>query len=173
MRKPSIIILHPARWREAKQLRLEALQEDPPAFGTSYEDALEYADEVWTTRAKAAFEREGALALYAEVAGTLVGMAGAGWTGRRKTRHVAEVYAVYVKPNHRGEGIGAALVQGLLEELKTLPQIEKVKLGVTDSNEAAVALYRRLGFEIVGRARRALQVDGRYYDLYYMELWLR
>ncbi len=173
MRKPSIIILRPSRWREAKALRLQALQDDPLAFGTSYEEALDYADAVWTTRTKAAFERDCALALYAEVAGKLVGMAGAGWSDRRKTRHVAEVYAVYVKPNHRGKGIGAALVQGLLEELKALPQIEKVKLGVTDSNEAAVALYRRLGFEIVGRARRALQVDGRYNDLHYMELWLR
>lgn len=173
MAETSIIVLRPSRWREAKSLRLQALQDDPLAFGTSYEEALDYADEVWTTRAKAAFEREGAIALYAEVAGKLVGMAGAGWSDRRKTRHVAEVYAVYVKPNHRGKGIGAALMRGLLDELKALPQIEKVKLSVTRSNEAAVALYRRLGFETVGRARRALQVDGRYYDLHYMELWLR
>ncbi len=173
MTEALIIVLHPSRWGEAKALRLQALENDPLAFATSYEEALEYADEVWRTRTKAAFEREGAIALYAEVDGTLVGMAGAGWSDRRKTRHVAEVYAVYVKPNHRGKGIGAALVQGLLDELKALPQIEKVKLSVTGSNEAAVALYRRLGFEAVGNARRALKIDGRYYDLHYMELWLR
>ena len=173
MRKPSIIVLHPSRWREAKALRLQALLAEPSAFGSSYEDELAFADEVWIKRVTSAFEREGALALYAEVAGDLVGMAGAGWSDRRKTRHVAEVYAVYVKPNHRGKGIGAALVQGLLEELKALPQIEKVKLSVTDSNKAAAALYRRLGFEIVGRARRELLVDSRYHDLHYMELWLR
>ena len=173
MAETSIILLHPSRWREAKALRLQALQDDPSAFATSYEEALAYADEVWTSRTKAAFERDGAIALYAEVAGKLVGMAGAGWSNRRKTRHVAEVYAVYVNPNHRGKGIGAALMLGLLDELKALPQIEKVKLGVTSSNAAAVTLYRRLGFETVGNAKRALQVDGRYYDLQHMELWLR
>ncbi|MCY4072748.1 MAG: GNAT family N-acetyltransferase [Chloroflexi bacterium] len=173
MAETSIIVLHPSRWREAKQLRLEALQNNPESFASSYEDALSFSDELWQDRVKTALEREGAMALYAEVAGSLVGMAGAGWSDRRKTRHVAEVYAVYVKPNHRGKGIGAALVQGLLDELKALPQIEKVKLSVTGSNQAAVALYRRLGFEIVGNAKRALKIDERYYDLHHMELWLR
>ena len=35
------------------------------------------------------------------------------------------------------------------------------------------ALYLHLGFEIVGQAKRELQVDGRYYDLHYMEKRLR
>ncbi len=100
-------------------------------------------------------------------------MVGTSWSDRLKMRHVAEVYAVYVKPSHRGKGIGKALMRRLLGELKALPQIEKVKLGVTDGNEAAVALYLHLGFEIVGQAKRELQVDGRYYDLQNMEMWLR
>ena len=169
MSETLIIVLPPERWRKTKQLRLEALQSSPESFASSYEDALEFADDVWEGRAKAAFERDHAIALYAEVDGVLVGMAGAGWSDRRKTHHVAEVYAVYVSPTYRGEGIGAALMRRLLEELKALPQIEKVKLGVTDSNEAAVSLYLRLGFEIVGRAEREIQVDGKYYDLHYME----
>ena len=173
MSEPSIIVLHPSRWRETKQLRLEALQNSPESFASSYEDALLYSDDVWKSRVKAAFERDQSIALYAEIDGGLVGMVGAGWSDRRKTCHVAEVYAVYVKPTHRGKGSGAALMRRLLDELKALPQIEKVKLAVTASNEAAVALYLRLGFEIVGRAKRALHVDGRFYDLNYMELQLR
>ena len=173
MAEPLIIVLHPSRWNEAKQLRLDALHNSPESFASSYEDALSFSDDVWQGRAKAAFERDQSIALYAEIDGGLVGMVGAGWSDRRKTRHVAEVYAVYVKPTHRGKGSGAALMRRLLDELKTLPQIEKVKLAVTASNEAAVALYLRLGFEIVGRAKRALHVDGRFYDLNYMELQLR
>ena len=173
MAEPSIIVLHPSRWQEAKQLRLEALQNSPESFASSYEDALLYSDDVWKSRVKAAFQRDHAIGLYAEVDGVLVGMVGAGWSDRRKIRHVAEVYAVYVKPTHRGMGIGAVLMRRLLDELKALPQIKKVKLGVTASNEAAVTLYLRLGFEIVGRAKHALQVNGRYYDLHNMELWLR
>ena len=37
---------------------------------------------------------------------------------------------------------------------------------------AAIRLYEKLGFEIVGTAHREEKVDGRYYDLHYMELQL-
>ena len=168
----SILVLPPERWREAKQLRLEALHTEPSAYASSYEDELAYSDDVWDNRVRAAFERDYSMALYAEIGGRLVGMVGTSWSDRLKMRHVAEVYAVYVKPSHRGKGIGKTLMRRLLEELKALPQIEKVKLGVTDGNEAAVALYLHLGFEIIGQAKRELQVDGRYYDLYHMELQL-
>ena len=40
-------------------------------------------------------------------------------------------------------------------------------------NAAAVRLYEKIGFVIVGRARRELMVGGRYYDLHYMELHFR
>ena len=173
MSEPSIIVLHPSRWREAKQLRLEALRNNPESFASSYEDALLFSDDIWESRVKAAFQRDHSIGLYAEVDGVLVGMVGSGWSDRSKVRHVAEVYAVYVKPTHRGNGVAMALMRRLLDELKALPQIKKVKLGVTASNEAAVSLYLRLGFEIVGRAKHELQVNGRYYDLHNMELWLQ
>ena len=173
MSEPSIIVLHPSRWREAKALRHEALQCNPEAFATSYEDALSYPDDMWIKRMETAFERDRSIALYVEVDGVLVGMAGAGWSDRRKTRHVAEVYAVYVSPTYRGKGVATVLMRRLLDELNALSQIEKVRLGVTDSNEVAVSLYLRMGFEIVGRATRAIKIESQYYDLCYMEKQLR
>ena len=47
MPEPKIITLPPERWREAKQLRLEALLAEPSAFASSYEDELAFPDEVW------------------------------------------------------------------------------------------------------------------------------
>ena len=61
----------------------------------------------------------------------------------------------------------------LLDELQSLGQIEKVCLGVTSNNRAAIGLYKQLGFEIAGTAGRALKVCGRYYDLHTMELHFR
>ena len=167
----SILVLPPERRREAKQLRLVALQNSPESFASSYEDEVLFSDDVWKNRVAAAFERDHAIAFYAETDGVLVGMAGAGWSPKTKLRHVAEVYAVYVKPTHRGKGIGSALMRRLLDELRALPQIEKAKLGVTDGNEAATSLYQRLGFEIVGRAERELQVDGQATTTY--TIWKR
>ena len=169
----AIISLPPARWREAKQLRLEALLAEPAAFASSYEDELALPDEVWIARLQSAYERDGNMTFFAEVGGALIGMAGAGWSSKAKLRHVAEVYGVYVSPGMRGRGIASALMRRLLDELRSLVQIEKVSLDVNAESLAAVRLYEKLGFEIVCTAKRELKVDGRYYDLHMMELHLR
>ncbi len=43
-------------------------------------------------------------------------------------------------------------------------------LTVNSESIAAGRLYEKLGFEIVGTARRELKVQGRFHDLHYMEL---
>ena len=170
MSKSAIISLPPERWREAKQLRLEALRAESSAFASSYEDELAFRDEVWKTRLTSAYERDGNLTFFAEVDGALVGMAGAGWSGKAKLRHVAEIYGVYVAPEMRGRGMASALMRRLLDELRSLGWIEKARLDVNVESRAALRLYEKLGFEIVGTARRELKIDGRYYDLHSMEL---
>ena len=169
MRQSLIVELPPERWREAKRLRLEALKTTPEAFASSYEDEASFADEIWIGRLATAFKRDGAMTFFAEVDGALVGMAGATWSTKAKLRHVAEVYGVYVRPGRRGRGIAKALLTKLLAELESLGQIEKVKLEVNSESGAALRLYEKLGFEIVGVARRELKVGGRDYDLRYME----
>ncbi len=164
-----IITLPPERWREAKHLRLEALRAEPTAFASSCEDERAFSDEVWKTRLASAYERDGNLTFFAEADRALIGMAGAGWSAKIKLRHVAEVYGVYVSPDMRGGGIASRLIRRLLEELRSLGHIEKASLTVNRESIAAVRLYEKLGFEIVGTARRELKVDGCYYDLHYME----
>ena len=170
MSKSAIITLPPARWREVRQLRLEALLDTPTAFASSYEEEAALPEEVWIDRLTTAFERDGNMTYFAEVGGELVGMAGAGWPPKPKLRHVAEVYGVYLAPGARSRGVASALMRRLLDELRALDQIEKVNLTVNTEARTAVRLYEKLGFEIVGRARRELKVDGRYYDLHMMEL---
>jgi len=172
MRETSIITLPPARWREAKRLRLESLLAEPSAFASSYEDELAFPDEVWIARSKSAYERDGNMTFFAELDGGLVGMAGAHWSAKAKLRHVAAVYGIYVAPTLRGRGLAARLMRRLLSELRSMGQIEKVSLMVNTEALAAIRLYEKLGFDIVGTAHREEKVDGRYYDLHYMELHL-
>ena len=170
MPEVSIITLPPARWREAKQLRLEALLAEPAAFASSYEEELAFPDEVWIARSKSAYERDGNMAFYAEADGKLVGMAGAHWSAKAKLRHVAGVYGVYVAPDQRGSGVAPRLMRRLFAELRSMGPIEKASLMVNTEARAAIRLYEKLGFGIVGTAQREEKVDGRYYDLHYMEL---
>lgn len=54
---------------------------------------------------------------------------------------------VCVLASHRGQGIGAALIRAAIAEFRTMPGIEKVKLG---AQTHALGFYQALGFEAYG-----------------------
>lgn len=63
------------------------------------------------------------------------------------------VSGIAVYPKHRGRGIGSQLMAALNERARSLSR-PRVSLICFERNEAAMRLYRRLGFEVV--ARRAI-----------------
>jgi len=64
---------------------------------------------------------------------------------------------------YRGQGVGRRLAEAALRDAVALG-FERVELGVYASNEAAVALYKRLGFVTEGVKRRARKLDGEFTD---------
>ena len=56
---------------------------------------------------------------------------------------------IAVRPDVRRQGLGRAVVEALLERSRSLG-VTDVYLEVRLSNEPAIALYRSLGFEVVG-----------------------
>lgn len=73
------------------------------------------------------------------------------------------VLGMGVAATHRGRGIGAALLQATLDAAFARG-LRRVELVVRADNAAAVALYGRFGFEIEGRLRDYILVDGQAYD---------
>lgn len=167
-----IIRLDPSRWQESKALRLEALQNDPSAFGSAYEDEVQFDDAVWQHRAQSSFEGHGNITLFGEVDGKLIGMIGFGWTDRIKMRHVASVYGVYLTPSARGKGKASIMLTAVLDEIRQISHIEKVSLSVTAGQDAALALYKKFSFKIVGTVRKDIKISDTYYDRHLMERFL-
>lgn len=62
----------------------------------------------------------------------------------------AEIITIAVDPAHRGEGIGAALVTSAAAEAKAFGATSLI-LEVAEDNAAAIHLYERLGFVVMGR----------------------
>jgi putative acetyltransferase len=68
-----------------------------------------------------------------------------------------------VAASHRGKGVGSALLAATLEAASAR-DLTRIDLIVRADNAAAIALYRRNGFQIEGHLRRYLVVDGQAYD---------
>lgn len=52
----------------------------------------------------------------------------------------------------RGKGVGRELMRFSLEQLSNTTQARNVELTVAPDNEAALSLYRKLGFEVINEA---------------------
>ena len=89
---------------------------------------------------------------------------------RPTTRH-AGILGMGLLPEWRGRGVGGRLIERTLEAARAFPLV-RVELAVRADNDRAIALYRRVGFEEEGRRRRAMLVDGVYYDDIVMALLL-
>lgn len=85
--------------------------------------------------------------------GRLVGYAGLWFDG-----DVTQVMTIGVDPAAQRGGLGTALLAALVARSRELGA-QAVLLEVRVDNEAAIALYQRAGFEILGRRRRYYQPE--------------
>lgn len=87
-----------------------------------------------------------------------------------KTRHTATIVSLYVKPEERDSGIGTQLFEASLSLIRDKPYIRKVSLTVISSQIAAMKLYKKYGFEIIGIQKNELFYEEKYYTQFKMEL---
>jgi ribosomal protein S18 acetylase RimI-like enzyme len=128
----------PSEWRELRALRMRALADAPDAFGSTLEDARGYSDDHWRGLASGA---DGPV---------FVAVDAGGWAGMVRTYpdeddatpHVA---GLWVAPEARNHGVGRLLVDAFLGWARGTGA-DEVRLWVTETNAAAMALYRSMGF---------------------------
>jgi ribosomal protein S18 acetylase RimI-like enzyme len=153
--------LPPERWMEAMELRLQGLKTDPIAFGSSYEEEENFTEAEWKRRMTSA--------LFTFSDDKPVGTITYLFDNRLKTKHIARIFGVYVDPNYRGRGIGKKLLEKALELIQENKNIVKIQLMVNSKQNAAVALYKNMGFIVVGQLKKEIKVDGEFYDELVME----
>ncbi len=144
---------------EFKKIRLEALQNEPQAFGTSLnelkKEKLNKRYQVWYG---------------AYMGGELVGIGSIKYAKAKKFSHIARLSGIYVKKEYRGQGLGRMLFEKRIEEAFSNPKVVKLKLIVNTSQTNAINLYKSCGFEIVGEMKKEFKVGENYYNAYLMEL---
>jgi ribosomal protein S18 acetylase RimI-like enzyme len=90
---------------------------------------------------------------------------------QRPTMRHSGVLGIGLLGEYRGRGLGEKLMLMTLEAAHAFG-LTRVELSVRHDNARALGLYRKVGFEIEGRKRRAVLVDGVYHDLIFMGLLL-
>ena len=111
---------------------------------------------------------EGHPQFVALVDGRVVGWCNISSLGRPVYAH-GGVLGMGIVAEHRGRGIGEALMRAALDQARA-NGLTRVELTVREDNERAIALYRRLGFVDEGVKRNAIRVDGVYTNLLCMAL---
>ncbi len=152
-----------AQWRE---LRLQALQDAPTAFSSSYEDEVSRTTEQIAER----IATGGSNTVYfgAFEGDVLIGSVIYNRNTGIKTRHRAMLVAMYTAPEARGKGIGKALVNALIEYTHTQEGLRQIILAVTVGNDIARQMYSNAGFVNWGIDPEHLQWQGKFYDLEWM-----
>lgn len=102
------------------------------------------------------FEGNFSFVLRRRIGGGLAGVVLVSRVGPR----VGHITQLCVAPEYRGRGLGWLLLDRCASSLR-LASFEAITLTVTESNDAAVQLYRRLGFRVRHRFD-AMVVDNRY-----------
>ena len=152
-----IVRLAPDDWRAYREMRLRALAEEPHAFGESYANAAALPHARWRRRLEEAQPGGRSVLLFARRGARFVGIIAAvplradpaADRPEDEDTREARIISVFVAPEERGRGTGALLMEAVLRAIADAPSYDRVSLTVNTSQTAAIALYRRFGFEAV------------------------
>lgn len=97
--------------------------------------------------------------------GRLVGEVSIGRNQGRQV-HCAHIHRLIVDPGYQGRGIGAALLDGMIDMAENSLGITRLDHLIAADNAPALTLHRKHGFVIEGKLRDLLFVAGRYVDAY-------
>jgi ribosomal protein S18 acetylase RimI-like enzyme len=163
-----IRLIGPLDINKYRNIRLEALQNNPEAFSSSYEEEKGHPIDFFKQR----IQSEDVYTFGAFEDDQLFGVVTLVIESKLKLQHRANIFAMYVSPAKRGSGVGKSLMEEAIKMAQKLEGIEQIYLSVVAHNVAAKKLYSNLGFEVFGKDKRALKIDDTYYDDEHMVLFL-
>jgi ribosomal protein S18 acetylase RimI-like enzyme len=140
-----------------RSVRLRGLRQHPEAFTSSWED--DDGKPVGDSEARLASPHQRHWGAFVD--GQLQGIVGLELLRRPKERHKARLVGMYVVAERAGAGLGAALLEALLADVRRSGLTDLV-LTVSEGNDAALRLYRKAGFVAFGTEPRAIRVGDRH-----------
>lgn len=155
-----------------------ARDSDLPAIAAIYNHEVLYGTATFDTEPVTLDERRAWLqkhesdrhpAIVADVDGDVAGWGAlSAWSERCAYARAAEV-SVYVHQDHRGRGVGKALLASLIDAARGA-QLGVLLARITCESHASLKMHRAHGFTSIGTMRRVGEKHGRILDVELLEL---
>ena len=161
----SIRVVSPSDAQSYQSVRLLALHEQPPAFGSLPENEPNLAEIAVRLAGSGnscffgGFQDE-----------RLIGIIRISRYCASNEKHRAYLGGLYVLPAFRRQGCGRTLVKQALSWAANMQSIRRVNLTVVTQQKAAICLYQSLGFRIYGTEQETFSKTGYFYDEHLMTL---
>ncbi len=126
-----------------RDVRLAALADTPGAFATSFAEESKWPADAWEAWAAERSDGHEAANFVVESAQGVLGLVGAHCNCEEPA--TVELVSMWVAPHARGRGLGAQLVERVVEWAEGGGAV-RVALWVMRGNDPAISLYRRVGF---------------------------
>ncbi|WP_373974266.1 GNAT family N-acetyltransferase [Chitinibacter sp. SCUT-21] len=121
--------------------------------------------EVW--QKKLGTMPQGSYSLVADLNGEVVGNLFLGVEQNPRRKHVAS-FGIWVRDDLQGQQIGSQLMAAAIDLADNWLNVHRLEITVYTDNDAAIALYRKFGFEIEGEGKDFAFRDGSYANVFYM-----
>ncbi|WP_165355062.1 GNAT family N-acetyltransferase [Nocardioides oleivorans] len=138
MSEIEIVRIGPDEWEEFRDVRLASLRDAPGAFGATYDDWVDAAEDRWRRRLV-----DVPLTVVARSSTRPVGVVSGADAGDR-----VELISMWVAPEQRGTGLAGRLIEEVVAWAASGDK--PTFLMVRDDNEAAIRSYTRAGFTDLG-----------------------
>lgn len=145
-----------------KQLRLEALQNAPESFASSYEEEVNYFDDHWKT----SLQKSDIFGAFID--DVLIATAGFYRLITLKTKHRGVLFGMYTTPKHCGKCIASHLIEAVINHAKS--QVVQIHLACVTTNMPAIKLYQKHNFKIYGTEPSALKIGDAFFNEHLMVL---
>jgi len=133
----------PEEWEPLRATRLAALADSPSAFGSSLASERDRPETYWRDRLEQRGPEDGATFVVADDDDTA-------WYGLAATfvdpaDRTAWLVSMWVDPRVRRRGLGGRLIEAAVS-WAAHRGVDELRLWVTETNDAAIELYRAHGF---------------------------
>ena len=136
-------------WLEYRRIRLQALEESPQAFASTWEHEASLPNEDWSQRCRASTGGEYGRGFFAVSGNDICGLS---WCLLSQDHaHMAHIYAMCTAPVVRGHGAGRMLLKHCLTWAQN-KGLRHLQLSVTKGQTTAEQMYLSQGFYPVGQA---------------------